>query len=138
MIDNSSASISSNIAPVQADNKAVQRENISQAVTAENVQAEKVVSQTREAERVKQQTNSELSPELSHDKVEEAVASLNAFVQLMDRNVSFEIDTHSGRDVISVFEKETKELIRQIPSEETLELLKRMDTMVGVLFSENV
>jgi flagellar protein FlaG len=142
MIDNSSASISSNTAPVQADNKAVQRENISQAVTAENVQAEKVVNQTKEAERVKPQSNSEpssvISPELSHDKVEEAVASLNAFVQLMDRNVSFEIDTHSGRDVISVFEKETKELIRQIPSEETLELLKRMDTMVGVLFSENV
>ena len=142
MIDNSSASISSNTAPVQADNKAVQRENVSQAVTAENVQAEKVVNQAKEAEQIKQRSNSEqsqvLSPELSHNKVEEAVASLNAFVQLMDRNVSFEIDTHSGRDVISVFEKETKELIRQIPSEETLELLKRMDTMVGVLFSENV
>ena len=138
MIDNSSASISSNTAPVQADNKAVQRENISQAVTAENVQAEKVVNQAKEAKQVKQQSKSEVSPELSHDKVEEAVASLNAFVQLMDRNVSFEIDTDSGRDVISVFEKETKELIRQIPSEETLKLLKRMDNMVGVLFSENV
>jgi flagellar protein FlaG len=142
MIDNSSASISSNSAPVQADNKAVQRDNVSQVVAAENVQTEKVVSQTNEAEQIKQRSNSEqspiLSPELSHDKVEEAVASLNAFVQLMDRNVSFEIDTDSGRDVISVFEKETKELIRQIPSEETLELLKRMDTMVGVLFSENV
>jgi flagellar protein FlaG len=134
MIDNSSVSISSSTVPVQADNKAVQRGNVSQAVTAENVQADKVVNQAKEAERAKQQTN----PELSHTKVEETVASLNAFVQLMDRNVSFEIDTNSGRDVISVFEKETKELIRQIPSEETLELLERMDKMVGVLFSENV
>jgi flagellar protein FlaG len=134
MIDNSSVSISSSTVPVQADNKAVQRGNVSQAVTAENVQADKVVNQAKEAERAKQHTN----PELSHTKVEETVASLNAFVQLMDRNVSFEIDTNSGRDVISVFEKETKELIRQIPSEETLELLERMDKMVGVLFSENV
>ena len=134
MIDNSSASVTSSVTVVPADNKAVQRENISQAVTAENVQAEKVVNQVKEAEQVKHRIN----PELSHEKVEEAVASLNAFVQLMDRNVSFEIDSDSGRDVISVFEKETKELIRQIPSEETLELLKRMDKMVGVLFSENV
>jgi len=134
MIDNSSASVTSSVTVVPADNKAVQRDNISQAVTAENVQAEKVVNQVKEAEQVKHRIN----PELSHEKVEEAVASLNAFVQLMDRNVSFEIDSDSGRDVISVFEKETKELIRQIPSEETLELLKRMDKMVGVLFSENV
>ena len=138
MIDNSSASVTSSVTVVPADNKAVQRENISQAVTAENVQAEKVVNQVKEAEQVKQRSKAEVSPELNHEKVEEAVASLNAFVQLMDRNVSFEIDSDSGRDVISVFEKETKELIRQIPSEETLELLKRMDKMVGVLFSENV
>lgn len=138
MIDNSSASVTSSVTVVPADNKAVQRDNISQAVTAENIQAEKVVNQVKEAEQVKQRSNSELNPNLSHKKIEEAVASLNAFVQLMDRNVSFEIDSDSGRDVISVFEKETKELIRQIPSEETLELLKRMDKMVGVLFSENV
>lgn len=66
------------------------------------------------------------------------VASLNAFVQLMDRNISFEVDTLSGRDVISVFDKETQVLIRQIPSEETLELLERMDKVVGVLFNKNV
>lgn len=138
MIDNSSASISSSTTPVQVDNVAIQKDNISHATKAENTQAESVVSQARRAEQLKQQTKSELMPGLSHDKVEEAVASLNAFVQLMDRNVSFEIDVESGRDVISVFEKETKELIRQIPSEETLELLKRMDNMVGVLFSENV
>jgi len=134
MIDNSSASVTSSVTVVPADNKAVQRENISQAVKAENVKAENVVNQVKEAEQVKQQSN----PEFSHEIVEKTVASLNAFVQLMDRNVSFEIDTESGRDVISVFEKGTKELIRQIPSEETLELLKRMDKMVGVLFSENV
>ncbi len=142
MIDNSSASISSSTTAVQVDNRAIQNDNVSQVMKAENVQAEKVVSQVKETEQAKQQSKSELNPNinpnLSHEKVEEAVASLNAFVQLMDRNVSFEIDTESGRDVISVFEKETKVLIRQIPSEETLELLKRMDKMVGVLFSQNV
>lgn len=126
MIDNSSTSISADKVPVQVDSTSVNKANISRVSETETVTPEQVVSEAKK------------SAVLSHEKVEEAVASLNAFVQLMDRNVSFAIDEDSGRDVISVYEKETKELIRQIPSEETLELLKRMDNMVGVLFSENV
>jgi len=126
MIDNSSTSISADKVLVQVDSTSVNKASISQVSETDTVTPEQVVSEAKE------------TAALSHDKVEEAVASLNAFVQLMDRNVSFAIDEDSGRDVISVYEKETKELIRQIPSEETLELLKRMDNMVGVLFSENV
>jgi len=131
MIDNSSSSITSGSPSIPTDSTAIARDNASQMVKTETVQPEQVVTEVKESA----QTN---NSELTHDKVEEAVASLNAFVQLMDRNVSFEVDDVSGRDVISVYEKQTKELIRQIPSEETLALLKRMDKMVGVLFSENV
>lgn len=115
-------------APVQVDSKSVKQTQISDSSKTEVLQPEQVVAQVKEDARV----------DLPNKKVKETVASLNAFVQLMDRNVSFEVDETSGRDIISVFEKDTKELIRQIPSEETLELLKRMDNMVGVLFSENV
>ena len=131
MIDNSSSSITSSSPSIPTDSSAIARDNASQMVKTENVQPEKVVAEVKESAPTH-------NSELTHDKVEEAVASLNAFVQLMDRNVSFEVDDVSGRDVISVYEKQTKELIRQIPSEETLALLKRMDKMVGVLFSENV
>jgi len=128
MIEHSSTSISTDSTPVKTDNVAVKQANVSQVTKSETVTPEQVVAEAKKV----------APTELSHEKVEEAVASLNAFVQLMDRNVSFAIDEESGRDIISVYEKETKELIRQIPSEETLELLKRMDNMVGVLFSENV
>lgn len=120
--------ISAGSTPVQVDSKPIKQTQISDMSKTEVLKPEQVVAQ------VKESAQAELPP----NKVAETVASLNAFVQLMDRNVSFEVDEVSGRDVISVFEKDTKELIRQIPSEETLELLKRMDTMVGVLFSENV
>ena len=120
--------ISAGNAPVQVDSKPIKQTQISDVSKTEVLKPEDVVAQAKET------AQAELTP----TKVKETVASLNAFVQLMDRNVSFEVDETSGRDVISVFEKDTKELIRQIPSEETLELLKRMDTMVGVLFSESV
>lgn len=120
--------ISTGNTPVQVDSKPIKQTQISDLSKTEVLAPEQVVSQIKES----------AQKEINSSKVSETVASLNAFVQLMDRNVSFEIDETSGRDIISVFEKDTKVLIRQIPSEETLELLKRMDTMVGVLFSENV
>ena len=122
------SSVSAGNAPVQVDSKPIKQTQVSEVPESEVLKPEQAVAQ------VKESAQAELSP----GKVEEAVASLNAFVQLMDRNVSFEVDETSGRDIISVYEKDTKELIRQIPSEETLELLKRMDNMVGVLFSESV
>ena len=120
--------ISTGNTPVQVDSKPIKQTQISDASKTEVLEPEQVVEQVSKGS----------NGELPHNNIQETVASLNAFVQLMDRNVSFEVDETSGRDVISVFEKDTKELIRQIPSEETLELLKRMDNMVGVLFSENV
>lgn len=136
MINHSSSVNTQATTAVQADVKSSQQLDISSVVDTEVKQVEKAVTQVNAAEQLyPEQTK---TPEMSHEKVEEAVASLNAFVQLMDRNVSFEIDDNSGRDVISVFEKETKELIRQIPSEETLALLERMDKMVGILFNDQV
>ena len=120
--------VSAGNTPVQVDSRPIKQTQISDLPKSEVQKPEQVVSE------IKESAQAELTP----SRVQETVASLNAFVQLMDRNVSFEVDETSGRDVISVFEKDTKELIRQIPSEETLELLKRMDTMVGVLFSESV
>ncbi len=122
------SSISAGNTPVQVDSKPVKQTQVADIPESEVIKPEDVVAEIQE------NAQAELSP----SKIEETVASLNAFVQLMDRNVSFEVDETSGRDIISVYEKETKELIRQIPSEETLELLKRMDNMVGVLFSESV
>jgi flagellar protein FlaG len=101
------------------------------------VDAPKIKTETVLPNRLSEAEQQDSQP-LEHEKAEHVVASLNAFVQLMDRNISFEIDTVSGRNFISVFDKETEVLIRQIPSEETIELLKRMDKVVGVLFNENV
>lgn len=128
MIEHVSSKVAAETTPTPVDSKPVQKASISDVANTEMVQPEKVVNQSKESTKI----------QLSHEEIETAVASLNAFVQLMDRNVSFEVDETSGRDVISVFEKESKELIRQIPSEETLELLKRMDNMVGILFSDKI
>ena len=132
MIDNTSSTVDAGSLSPQAKASAanlVKTANISELAKTDISAPEKVVAQVS---KVKDST--ETTPE----EIEQVVEKLNAFVQLTQRDVSFGIDDQSGRDVISVFEAETQELIRQIPSEEALELLKRMDKAIGLLFSEKV
>src|SRR5437016_2994263 len=52
--------------------------------------------------------------------LEAAVSHLNTHAQLLQRDLQFSIDENSGQTVIKVIDPETKEVIRQIPAEETL------------------
>ena len=63
------------------------------------------------------------APEV-HIDVEQARASIERFVQSMKRELEFTIDDESGRTIITVRNKETGELIRQIPSEEVIALAR--------------
>lgn len=85
---------------------------------------------TEQAEKAKQAPPAE--------EVEVAVEEMNAFVQSMQRNLSFSIDEQLGQAIISVKDGETDEVIRQIPSEELVVLRKKMDDVVGILFEAKV
>jgi len=139
MIDNTSSAIDAGSLGLQRDAQAkasaanlTKTANISGLVKTEVNTPEKVVTQVNKVKESRDKT------EVEPKEIEQIVEKLNAFVQLTQRDVSFGIDDQSGRDVISVFEAETQELIRQIPSEEALALLKRMDKAIGLLFSEKV
>lgn len=73
------------------------------------------------------------------EEVEAAVAKLNDYVQSTERRLDFQVDEDSGRSVIKVFDKETEELVRQIPSEQALELARRLgDEEPSFLFNAEV
>jgi flagellar protein FlaG len=63
------------------------------------------------------------APEV-HIDVEQARASIERFVRSMKRELEFTVDEASGRTVITVRNKETGEVIRQIPSEEVIALAR--------------
>ena len=72
------------------------------------------------------------------DQLGEAISALNDHVQNLQRTLKFSVDETSGRMVITVLDKETQEVIRQIPPEETLVIAKRLEAAVGVFISEAV
>lgn len=72
-------------------------------------------------------------------ELQEAVSKLNEHAQSLQRSLEFGIDDDSGRSIITVIDSETREVIRQIPSEITLSIAKRLHAFsdeTGVLMSE--
>jgi flagellar protein FlaG len=61
-------------------------------------------------------------------QLEVAVARLNDYVQSVERDLRFSLDRESGQPVISVFDRKTSELIRQIPPEITLSLAQQLNS----------
>jgi flagellar protein FlaG len=59
------------------------------------------------------------------------VEKLQEFVSIAASDIKFSIDQDSGRTVVKVVDRETKDVIRQIPSEEMLELAKALDRALG-------
>ena len=67
--------------------------------------------------------------------VNEAVQNINAALNALRKDESqFSVDEDLGRLVVKIINSDTKELIRQIPTEDALALSKKMQDMIGLLF----
>ncbi|EAT12537.1 flagellar protein FlaG [Bermanella marisrubri] len=60
-------------------------------------------------------------------EVKEAVSKLNEYVQSTQRNLDFQLDDESGKTVIRVYDRQSEQLVRQIPDEVALELAKSLN-----------
>lgn len=60
------------------------------------------------------------------EKVQAAVAQMNEYIQSTQRDLNFSYDPSSGETVVKVLDRNTKEVIRQIPNEIFLRLAQQM------------
>ena len=71
--------------------------------------------------------------------ISEVVKDLNTMVhQVATTKVSFDVDEETGLSVVRVLNKETGEVIRQVPTEELLTLVARMRQLSGLIFNKKV
>jgi flagellar protein FlaG len=84
-----------------------------------------------------QQTVEQLK-QLSREEVEQAADDISSFVQNIQRNLNFSVHDDTGKPVIKVTDRETDEVIRQIPTEEVLQLQKFITDASGILFKAKV
>lgn len=74
----------------------------------------------------------------SLEQVNRAVSELNKSPQAKSQGLEFSIDTDSKRTVVKVIDQSTKEVLRQIPTPEALEIAKAMEakSTKGVLIQQ--
>ena len=68
--------------------------------------------------------------------VNAAIDKLQAHVKSLDRELQFAVDDDTGRTVVTILDSTTQKILRQIPSEEILELSKSLDNAQGLLFNK--
>lgn len=56
--------------------------------------------------------------------------------QISDVGLDFSVHGKTGRIQVSVTDKESGEVIREIPPEEVLNLMAKLDEMMGILYDE--
>ena len=100
------------------------------APTSEAEQAGKPVREE------KPQALKSIEPE--RERVVEAIKKIQEFVDETQRGLQFSIDDDTGRTVVKVIARHSGEVIRQLPSEEALELAKRLQDAGSLLFSRQV
>ena len=70
------------------------------------------------------------------EKLRSAVEKIQEFVSSTASDIRFSIDEDSGQTVVKVIDRETQEVIRQIPSQEMLDLAQALDKLQGLLIKQ--
>ena len=76
------------------------------------------------------------SEPVSREQLNQAIKATKDFVGPINSSLDFSVDEDTGSVVVKVIDKETKEVIRQFPSEEMLSIAKALDSIKGLLVKQ--
>lgn len=89
--------------------------------------------------RVEQSANAEQQHQLQREQLEKVVARIEEFVgTTLNKGLAFRIDEESGKNVVTIYDKRTGEVVRQIPDEEMLSLSRQLAHHSGGLVTTKV
>ena len=95
---------------------------------AQSTQVLKSVAETKE--------KVEKSREDIEKRLDQAVQRLNEQMQNGQRELGFSVENKTDRLIVKVTNKETGELVRQIPAEAVVKMAQSIDSLKGVLFDK--
>jgi len=88
------------------------------------------------AARVQAQTNAPQAASMSSDAARQIASQINDYLKSASSDLQFAVDGDSGTVVVRIVDSQTKEVIRQIPSEEMLAISRYMGEMSGKLLQQ--
>jgi flagellar protein FlaG len=69
-------------------------------------------------------------------QLQKALEDINKAIQMQEQGIEFSVDPESDRTIVKVVDKNTGSLLRQIPSEEALDIAKALDRAQGLLIHQ--
>ncbi|WP_456383097.1 flagellar protein FlaG [Persephonella sp.] len=122
------------------DIKAISGTQASVNMNSQNVEAldrkqAQRVQQEQSQQQVQKQEQQQAVPQ---EVLKEAINNLNKKLEMLNSQLKVETDEDTGMRVIKIVDKETNEVIRQIPPEVMLKIAKYLDEVAGLLFNEKV
>ena len=73
-------------------------------------------------------------PQPKPEQVQQAIESMKRMIEAKTPNsLAFSVDDSSGRTIVRITDAQTGETIRQIPSQEMLDIARSIDKMQGML-----
>ncbi len=106
-------------------------------VEYQNVQSKSIDNLSNKENITPDQLKKELD-KLDKDQIEKIFKDLKEKFDYMNKYLKIEIDKDLHEPVVKIIDKRTNEVVRQIPPEYILELAKKIDKLVGLLFSKEV
>lgn len=88
--------------------------------------------------RVDQASSLKESRQSQKQQLEMLVERLDTFVSTFNKGLSFRLDDESGKNIITVYEVSSGDVIRQIPEKEMLDLAEQLSLHAGGLVVEKV
>lgn len=67
------------------------------------------------------------------EKTKQAVQDIERMMKLFSQSLEFSTDGAGNRAVMRIVDQETKEVIRQVPSKEAMEIAKALEKIQGLL-----
>lgn len=74
--------------------------------------------------------------EPSREQVVDAVDKIKQSLPASAQSLEFSIDESSQQRVVKIIDQSTRQVVRQMPSEEALEIAKALDKAIGSLLKE--
>lgn len=72
-------------------------------------------------------------PAVNIKDLERAIGAVNEMLDPMARGLQFSVDESTGSTIVRLVDKETNEVLRQIPSKEMLSIARALDRVQGLL-----
>ncbi|MGF1726711.1 flagellar protein FlaG [Photobacterium nomapromontoriensis] len=89
--------------------------------------------------RIEQTANVDKQHQLQREELEKVVQRIEEFVgSTLNKGLAFRIDEESGKNIVTIYDKRTGDVVRQIPDEDMLALSRQLTTHSGGLLTTKV